>query len=45
MLPLCLLGNTFMLFVNDETLNEYVGEEDDELDMELDNAPEYKYLE
>ena len=44
-LALCLLGRTLILSISDETLNEYVVEEDDKLDMELDNAPEYKYLE
>ena len=43
-LPLSLLGSTLILFISGETLTEYVVE-DDKLDMELDNAPEYKYLE
>ena len=42
---LSLLGSTFILFISQEALNDYVVEGDGKLAMGLDNAPEYEYLE
>ena len=36
-----MLGSTLILFINHETLNEYVVEGDDKLEIDLDNAPDY----
>ena len=40
-LSITLLGTILILFINHETLNEYVVEGDDKLEMDLDNALEY----